>query len=123
MRPPPAPPKYATDIPGRRVQFKTHRTLGHAKLAVGSGWGDRVIGGKVYEWAEGEWMLIADIPLNSRKDAHDFFLGTDGGPQDVERKHQQAIKNLEFSLLHARERVEKIENELEVLKAKDPRKP
>lgn len=62
---------YLTIIPGRyRARQKTHRTLGHAKNAVlaryswGPGLPEDVA---IYEWRDGEWGLLWEIPKGTKE--------------------------------------------------------
>jgi hypothetical protein len=55
-------PKYATHVPGRRPAWKFHTNLGHAKNAVGqSPWFLGARGGRIFEWDNGEWVLLWEI--------------------------------------------------------------
>lgn len=55
---------YLTIIPGRRPEQKMHEKIGHAKNAFeqhpGSGYRCRY--GKLYQYIDGEWVLLYDIP-------------------------------------------------------------
>jgi hypothetical protein len=60
---------YLTIIPNRIPQQKTHTSLGNAKNAIsykvernGTQWDMAV-----YEWVDGEWSLLWDIPEGTKE--------------------------------------------------------
>lgn len=109
---PPPPPKWATYIQDRRPQFKMHSQRGHVRSAVGGGGyrGGSVRGGRVYEWdSQAEsWTLLHDIPEGTRKSEHPFFLGTKGGPQDVEKMAASAERNRLRQIAHLQSRIDEL---------------
>lgn len=109
----PPQPKWATEVHDRRPKFKLHKTYGQVRNAIGygSGWyGGGVRGGRVYEWVDGAWVLRWDIRRGTKKSEHEFFLGCDGGPQDVEKMAREAERR-------RRAEVERLERELARAKA------
>lgn len=66
----PTAPPFASEIEGRRPRFKTHSSIGPAKLAVGLPWvGRGVRGGKIYQWSGTEWELLFDVPAGLHGDS------------------------------------------------------
>ncbi len=114
LPPPPPPPRWATAIAGRRPEFKMHTTWGHVRAAVGGSFmGVRggVRGGNVYEWNGTEWVLLYDIPPGTPKKDNPFFLGTKGGPQDVEKmkRREEAARKARIDPL--RQELEELEGD------------
>lgn len=53
---------YLTIIPGRTPEQKLHSKIGHAKNAFSQASYYKGRWGQLFEWKDGEWSLLFDIP-------------------------------------------------------------
>lgn len=53
---------YLTIIPGRQPNQKLHKAIGHAKNAFSQASYYKGRWGELYEWKDGEWVLLYTIP-------------------------------------------------------------
>lgn len=105
--PPPVPPPhpYATKIPDRRQEWKTHSNIGFAKNAVLGCLGSEVW---VYALHDEGWELLWHIPAGTPKEELPWVDGV-----ALRRKTLQLqIESLERRLAFANAEVTRLENEI-----------